>query len=645
MHTLNKGLFGLSDGSIDFSDWNHGDATPADPGAGRAPVRPGHAWASGRSDNGSAAWAPDTGSAAAGPGNGWSVSGPDATPNPALFETAAIGDLGTIASLAGGGRGNATGASSTPGSSPAPTVVTTQGSGLVINLSWDSSVSSAPAGFTSDMIAAARFLESQISTAVTVNLEVGYNEVAGSTLQSGALGESETNIDGVSYATLVAALKASASTDATDASVLASLPATSPIGGTYWLTTAQAKALGLAAANGTGLDGAIGFGPSSEFTYGDTNSSGTVAGGTYDFLATALHEMTETMGRLLLVGTSINSAAGYSALDLLHFSGTGTRDFVQATPGYFSVNGGATNLGSFNTIAGGDAGDWATSVADNSFDAYASPGVLEPVTANDLTEMDAIGWNPTGSSGSPPPPPPPSPPTVTDQTSTQTWTEGQSVHLALPANTFTDPRGQTLAYTASQANGQALPSWLTFSAATDTFSGTAPSTAQSLSLKVTATDTGGLSASETFAAKVVAPAPKPGITVTNPTPTQTWTDGQTLSFVLPGNTFTDALGLKMTFVAYQVSGTNVTSWLHFNATTDTFSGRVPANTSGSAQLEVIAGDAARATATDLFTVTFAAAGASHPGVGFASAASIAPESFGDWPLYQTGTTGTVLGHP
>jgi len=492
--------------------------------------------------------------------------------------------------------------------------VTTPGSGLVIDLDWDASVTSAPAGFTSDMIAAAKFLESEITNAVTINLDVGYNEVDGSALSSGALGESESNIESVSFSSLVAALKASASTDATDASLLASLPATSPVSGTYWVTTAQAKALGLTAANGTGLDGAIGFGTSSDFTYGLTNTSGTVASGTYDFFATAVHEMTETMGRLLLVGESINGSAGYSLMDLMHYSASGTPDFSQSTAGYFSINGGVTDLGDYNTIAGGDAGDWATSVGADSFDAYATPGVLEPVSANDLTEMDAIGWNMTGSVVAPVTPPvttpvtpAASPPTVTDRTPTQTWVEGKTIALTLPANTFTDPRGETLTYTATLASGQPLPSWLTFNATTDSFSGTAPSTTQSLSIKVTATDTSDLSVSETFTAKVAAPVIRPAITVTDPTPAQTWVDGSTLDLVLPADTFTDALGLKMTFAAYETGGTNVISWLRFNSATDTFTGKVPANATGTAHLEVIAQDADRVSATDMFTVTFAAA--------------------------------------
>ena len=96
-------------------------------------------------------------------------------------------------------------------------------------------------------------------------------------------------------------------------------------------------------------------------------------------------------------------------------------------------------------------------------------------------------------------------PSVTHQTAAQTWQPGQKVSFALPSNTFTDSLGQTLTYSAVQSNGQALPSWLSFNAATDTFSGSVPGGAQSLNLKVTATDTSGLSASETFAVTVPAP--------------------------------------------------------------------------------------------------------------------------------------------
>ena len=200
-------------------------------------------------------------------------------------------------------------------------------------------------------------------------------------------------------------------------------------------------------------------------------------------------------------------------------------------------------------------------------------------------------------------------PTLSAPTSNQVWTEGTAISLVLPANTFADPQREALTYAATQSNGQALPSWLTFNAATETFTGTAPSTAQNLGITVTATDSSGLSSSENFTASVrpAAPVVLPGISVTAQTPNQTWIDGQAVNLALPPNTFTDALGLKMMFEAYENAGPNVTSWLRFNAATDDFYGTVPLGTSGTVQLAVVALDGRFMQAVDLFTVTFAAA--------------------------------------
>ena len=92
------------------------------------------------------------------------------------------------------------------------------------------------------------------------------------------------------------------------------------------------------------------------------------------------------------------------------------------------------------------------------------------------------------------------------QTANQNWTVGQNVNLGLPANTFTDPQGETLTYSATQVGGTAFPTWLKFNGATDSFTGTAPTAAGSLNLQVTATDISGLSVSETFKATIAAAA-------------------------------------------------------------------------------------------------------------------------------------------
>lgn len=80
----------------------------------------------------------------------------------------------------------------------------------------------------------------------------------------------------------------------------------------------------------------------------------------------------------------------------------------------------------------------------------------------------------------------------------QTAAQGGVFSYTIPAAAFTDPdAGDTLTYSATLADGSALPSWLVFNAATRAFSGT-PATIGTLSVKVTARDSGNLSASDIF---------------------------------------------------------------------------------------------------------------------------------------------------
>ncbi|WP_247531575.1 DUF4082 domain-containing protein [Bradyrhizobium sp. 162] len=91
-------------------------------------------------------------------------------------------------------------------------------------------------------------------------------------------------------------------------------------------------------------------------------------------------------------------------------------------------------------------------------------------------------------------------PVLAVQTGNQTATVGSAFSLTLPAGTFTDvDSGDSLAYTATAADGSPLPGWLSFNATTRTFSGTpASGDVGTVSVKATATDLGSLAASETF---------------------------------------------------------------------------------------------------------------------------------------------------
>jgi hypothetical protein len=194
-------------------------------------------------------------------------------------------------------------------------------------------------------------------------------------------------------------------------------------------------------------------------------------------------------------------------------------------------------------------------------------------------------------------------PTVTAQTATQTWKVGQAVNFTLASNTFTDPQNETLIYTATQANGAALPSWLSFNVTTQTFTGTPPAGNTNLSIKVTATDTSGLSASETFAANLIAPTAP---TITNQTAEQIWTIGKAVNLTLASNTFTDPQGENLTYSAKLANGSALPSWLHFNGSTDTFTGTVP-NSAAGLSIKVTATDAGGASTSETFSVLTPAA--------------------------------------
>jgi hypothetical protein len=91
-------------------------------------------------------------------------------------------------------------------------------------------------------------------------------------------------------------------------------------------------------------------------------------------------------------------------------------------------------------------------------------------------------------------------PTVVNSLPNQSAAEDVPFSFPLPANTFSDvDAGSSLAYTATLSNGNALPSWLTFNAATRTFTGIPLNgMVGSLDIRVTATDEVGANVSDTF---------------------------------------------------------------------------------------------------------------------------------------------------
>jgi hypothetical protein len=262
------------------------------------------------------------------------------------------------------------------------------------NITFDASVNSAPTEFKTDVLNVASYYANTFNDNVTLNLNVGFGEVGGSVLPSGALGASSTYLASTSYKTLVNALKIDATSSA-DLSAVGSLPARDPAGGFYWVSTAEGKALGIY--SGTGADGSIGFSSTAAFDY---NAADGVTSGAYDFAGVVAHEFSEVMGRMTLDGGRISIFShSYAPLDLFHFSAPHVRDFSGGKAGYFSIDKGVTNLENFNTNATGDYGDWSSAKGVDAFNAFASPGVALPISSADLTALDVIGWNTTAANG------------------------------------------------------------------------------------------------------------------------------------------------------------------------------------------------------------------------------------------------------
>ena len=99
-------------------------------------------------------------------------------------------------------------------------------------------------------------------------------------------------------------------------------------------------------------------------------------------------------------------------------------------------------------------------------------------------------------------------PRVANAIPDQTATAGTAFTYTFPANTFGDADSDTLTYEADQPDDSPLPTWLTFTGLTRTFSGTPQADdAGRLSVRVTASDGNGGSVSDTFTITVTGDSP------------------------------------------------------------------------------------------------------------------------------------------
>lgn len=220
-----------------------------------------------------------------------------------------------------------------------------------------------------------------------INVNITMSAVAGTSI----LGQSNSFIFAVPYTNLRNAVVADAtsSDDALAIGATGSVVAADPnVGGTWWVTRAQRKALGLAADDLTN-DGTCTFGAG--FTY-DYDPSNGIGAGQIDMVGVMMHEISEVMGRIgIALGTVGGNANSVTLLDNFSYSAAGTKALGNPVGNYFSINGGTTNLKVFNSVSGGDTRDWASG-SDDSFNAFSSSGVVNPLTTVGIQSMDVIGY-------------------------------------------------------------------------------------------------------------------------------------------------------------------------------------------------------------------------------------------------------------
>ena len=280
---------------------------------------------------------------------------------------------------------------------------------------------------------AADFWSSKFNDNIVINLEIGMASLGGSTLGG-------TNLQFVSgaYSSFRAAVLAD-STSPDDSLFASNLPtgssfsvyinrtSNSPNGAlsatpyvdndgdanntSVFLARANAKALGLVAANNSAVDARIQFNSNFNFDYDRTNG---ISSNAFDFVGLAIHEIGHAMGFFsgvdLLDG---NAATGYrddeynavAPLDFTRFSaasrsaGANIDWTADGRSKYFSVDGGTTvavdNAWSLGVTYGDgrQASHWKDGLGRGIMDPTFAPGELGVVTNLDLRAFDVIGFN------------------------------------------------------------------------------------------------------------------------------------------------------------------------------------------------------------------------------------------------------------
>ncbi len=249
-----------------------------------------------------------------------------------------------------------------------------------INIEFDANALAAPAPFRNAVLTAASMIDAVLTDNITINIAVGYGEIAGTPVSSTSAEGGPSTGDFFSYSQIRSLLTADASPGDT---TFNALPAGSSIQGQSLVAVwyAEEKALGLRAANDSAIDGYVGFGTGIPTSL---------------LVGVVLHELGHAMGR-------VPYGSQPDIFDLFRFTSPGTRLFsngATAPPAYFSVDGGVTDIADYGQNS--DPSDFLNGARtpNDPLNEFYSSSTLQHLTTADLEQFDANGFHLSGGGGS-----------------------------------------------------------------------------------------------------------------------------------------------------------------------------------------------------------------------------------------------------
>jgi hypothetical protein len=299
-------------------------------------------------------------------------------------------------------RARAYSSGGTSGNSNTISLTTTSGSGLVINATFDSSITSnANSAAIQAMInQAIAIYQATFKDSATVSILFRYSTTGpnGSPLGSGSLAQSNYVIYTLPWNTYITALNADAKT-ANDTTANASLPA-GALSANIIVGSANGRAVGLntppamfangTVASGGPYDGIVTLNSAQSFQFTRPTASNN-----YDALRSTEHEIDEVLG----LGSYLPNGGNLRPQDLFSWSAPGTRNLTSSGSRYFSINSGSTNIVGFNQTFGGDFGDWFSGpcpqTAPYAQNAFSCPGQFADISATspEGINLDVIGYD------------------------------------------------------------------------------------------------------------------------------------------------------------------------------------------------------------------------------------------------------------